>query len=65
VKIKDLRDILVFVLVTAAWVFSTVYLFDHPTDTNFATWAGLCLTITGVYHWICMKDDKEKDAPCQ
>ena len=59
--IKDLRDIWVVLAVSAAWVFSTIYLFRHPSDMNFATWAALCTTVTGVYHWICMKDDKIPD----
>lgn len=51
------------VLVTGAWVASTVYLFRHPSDMNFATWATLCGTMTGFYHFMTVKDDKTKD--CQ
>jgi hypothetical protein len=50
-------------LVTLILVAGTVYLFRNRSDTNFATWAGLCLTVTGAYHWLCVRDDKTPD--CQ
>jgi hypothetical protein len=58
-----LRDWVIMGLVLAAWINSTIFLWHHPTDTNFATWAGLLLTVTGVYHWICYKDQKVPDNP--
>lgn len=61
-KFSDIRDVLVFVLVSAAWIVATIFLFKHATDFNFATWAALCATITSAYHWIIMKDDKQTDA---
>jgi hypothetical protein len=29
---------------------------------NFATWAGVCGTLTGVYHLLVIRDSKIKDA---
>ncbi len=43
---------------------STVYLFMHPTETNFVTWSTFVGTTFGVYHWILYRDQKEADAPC-
>lgn len=63
-KLSDLRDVLIFLLVTGGWVAATIFLFKYPAEANFATWAATCTTITGVYHWIVFKDDKEKDS-CQ
>jgi hypothetical protein len=59
---RDLRDHLVMTIVTGAWVISTWFLWEHPTDVNFATWAGFGATMTGTYHWLNLRDDKEKDA---
>jgi hypothetical protein len=53
------------VLVTGAWVASTVYLFRHPSDMNFATWATLCGTMTGFYHYMTQRDDKTPDCEHQ
>jgi hypothetical protein len=63
IKNFDVRDWLVITLVTAAWAASTIFLFKHPSDVNFATWAGLAVTMTGTYHWLCIVDDKKPDAP--
>ncbi len=60
-KLSDLRDVFIFVMVSAAWIAGTVYLFYNRTDLNFATWATFSATILGAYHWISMRDDKEKD----
>lgn len=57
----DLRDRLVMGLVSGAWVASTVYLFKFHTDLNFATWATFSGTVTCVYHWLCVHDDKIPD----
>ena len=48
-------------LVTVMHFVATFYLFSHPSDVNFATWAGVTATITGVYHWINYRDDKTPD----
>lgn len=58
----DCRDVLVMAIVTAAWGASTWYLFKHPSDVNFATWCGLAVTMTSVYHWLCFMDSKKADA---
>lgn len=55
-------DYLVGGLVTAMWIFAGIYLWIHPSDLNFATWGGICGTLTCVYHWLNIKDDKQKDS---
>ncbi len=57
----DLRDTFVMLLVAQVWVASTVYLFLHPSEPVFVTWSGLCTTMGGIYHWICVRDDKIPD----
>jgi hypothetical protein len=52
----DIRDGLIGAIVAAAWVAATVYVFEFHSDLNFATYAGLCATMTGFYHWIVSKD---------
>jgi len=59
---NDYRDKTVFSLVILAWAISTIYLFKFHSDTNFGIWAGLCGTLTGVFHWLCVYDDKHGDA---
>lgn len=59
--VVKLTDYFVLGMVSAAWVASTVYLFLHPTDTNFATWGALAATMGGIYHWITVYDDKRPD----
>jgi hypothetical protein len=41
---------------------ATAFIFAHPDTMNFATWATLCGTLTGAYHWLILKDDKTPDA---
>jgi hypothetical protein len=48
-------------LVVAAWVAGTVFLFKHPAELNFTTWAGLVATVTGVFHWLTVADAKKPD----
>lgn len=48
-------------LVSVAWVAATVFLFVHHSDMNFATWATFSATVTGVYHWTTVHDDKTPD----
>lgn len=59
--VHDLRDWLVMGLVTIAWVAATVFLFKYHTEMDFATWATFSATITGVYHFLCVHDDKVPD----
>ena len=61
-KIVDHTDLIVFLMVSLAWIAGTVFLFMHPSDMNFATWATFSATITAVYHWIIFKDSKIPDA---
>lgn len=61
-NLRDIRDHIVMVIVTVVLVFATVFLVRHPTDANFMTWAGLVATIVGVYHFLCIFDDKRPDA---
>ena len=49
-------------LVTAAWFVSTYFLFRHPSESNFTTWATVTGTVTCAYHWLCIRDDKQQDA---
>jgi hypothetical protein len=59
---QDYRDIFVLLMVSAGWVAATVFLFLYHSTANFGIWAGLVGTIGGVYHWICVSDDKRVDA---
>ena len=54
-------DIFVMVIVSAAWIASTVYIFLHASDVNFATWCGMSATMGGIYHWLTVYDDKKPD----
>jgi len=47
--------------VALMWIFSSVYLWRHPSDGNFATWAAVCGTMTAAYHWLNIHDDLHKD----
>lgn len=58
----DFRDYFVGGLVAVMWAAATVYLFKFHSDANFVTWAGICGTMTCVYHWLNIRDSKEKDA---
>ena len=61
-NLRDIRDHIVMVIVTVVLAFGTVFLVKHPTDGNFLTWAGLVATVTGLYHFLCVFDDKRPDA---
>ena len=58
---RDCRDTASMVIFALAFAASVVYIFLHPTDINFATWAGLTATMGGIFHWLCIYDDKKKD----
>lgn len=49
-------------LVTSMWIAGTIFLFKYPQAVNFATWSGLVVTITGVFHWLTIRDAKLPDA---
>ncbi len=59
---QDYRDYFVLAVVTAGWLAATVFLFRYPSSVNFATWAGLVATVGGIYHYLCVSDDKRMDA---
>lgn len=58
----DFRDWVIAGHVGAAWIAATVYIFLHADDVNFVTWAGFSTTVGGIYHWLVIRDSKEKDA---
>jgi hypothetical protein len=58
----DIRDWIVVSSMVAIQLAATGFLFHHPDAVNFATWAGVCGTLTGVYHLLVIRDSKEKDA---
>lgn len=49
-------------LITCGWCVSSVYLFCHPTDMNFATWGTFSAVVIAAYRWIDFKDSKIPDA---
>ncbi len=55
-------DWIVLFLVTAGWGAGTAYLFMHPSAEVFVAWCGLAATMTGVYHWLTLRDAKVKDS---
>ena len=48
----EARDWFVIVLTAVLWCVSTVYLFKHPSEGDFATWATLSGTVLTAYHWM-------------
>jgi hypothetical protein len=60
----QLSDWLIMVNITSALTAATVYLFMHSGDAAFLTWCGLVTTVTTAYHWLIIRDSKEKDASC-
>lgn len=42
----------VMLLVALVWIASTVFIFLHPAEANFAVWATLAATVGGTYHWL-------------
>lgn len=59
---QDYRDVAVLILVSVGWLAATLFLFLYPSPINFATWAGFGATVGGVYHFLCVSDDKRIDA---
>ena len=58
----DTRDWLVIALLAGMHISATVFVFSHPDPINFGTWAGVTSTVTCAYHWLVIRDAKEKDA---
>jgi hypothetical protein len=58
----DTRDWLVIALMAGIQIAGTAFIFKHPDTMNFVTWGTLCGTLTGAYHWMVIKDSKQKDA---
>lgn len=58
----DTRDWIVIALMAAIQVAATVFLFEHTDAINFATWATVVGGLTTAYHWLVIRDSKEKDA---
>jgi hypothetical protein len=58
----DIRDWFVLGCISFVGLAATVFLFVHPSPTNFATFAGLQVTLMSAYHWMVVRDSKEKDA---
>jgi hypothetical protein len=58
----DTRDWIVIGLMGLIQVASTVFVFKHPDAINFATWATLCGTLVGAYHWMVIRDSKTPDS---
>jgi hypothetical protein len=57
----DLRDWLTLILMGGGFTASWVYVFEHPSDTNFGICVGAIGTFGAVFHWLCVKDDKMPD----
>jgi hypothetical protein len=58
---SDWRDYAVYALVVALGVFGSVYLWKHPSEVSFATWATVCGGIVAAMRWFDLRDDKEAD----
>jgi hypothetical protein len=59
----DARDWVVIVLMASIQGAGTWFIFEHPDGVNFATWATMCGTLIGAYHWMVLRDSKIPDAP--
>ena len=59
---QDYRDFFILGVVCVIMLEATVFLFLYPSSVNFATWSGLVATVGGVFHWLCVSDDKRVDA---
>lgn len=58
----DLRDYFVLAVLTNLVGAATVYLFIHPSDIAFGTWGTILATTVSGFHWMVIRDSKEKDA---
>ena len=66
---SDLTDWAALAGVTGIWLAATALLaFDTLVHRRldaalFGVWSGVVTTVTGVYHVVCVHDDKRPDAP--
>lgn len=51
-KSMGVTDWFILAKVSAMWTVATVYLFMHPSEASFATWAAFGATVAGVYQWL-------------
>lgn len=58
----EVRDWFVLGCISFVGLAATLFLFKYPSATNFATFAGLQVTLMGAYHWMVIRDSKQKDA---
>jgi len=59
---KDWRDYMTYVFTGAILTIASVYVWHHPSDINFATWATVCGTLSCILKWLDITDDKQRDA---
>ncbi len=58
----DTRDWIVIALMAAIQVAATVFIFLHPDTLNFVTYGTLVGGLISAYHWMVIRDSKQKDA---
>lgn len=58
----NFRDWFVIVVSTGLWLAATWFLFTHPGEANFATWATVSGSMLGAYHWMVIRDQKIRDS---
>ena len=62
---KDSRDWFIMILVGGIWAAGTVFIFRFGSKENavalMTAWGGICATMGGIYHWLTIRDDKQKD----
>lgn len=57
----DIRDWIVSGILILLTLVGCVYIFLHPSDMAFATWAGFTATLTGAFHYLNIQDSKVPD----
>jgi hypothetical protein len=62
----ETKDWFVMILVAIVWIAGTAFIFKFGSKENavllLSAWGGTCTTFGGIYHWLNIHDDKEKDA---
>lgn len=62
---NDTRDWFIMILTACIWAAGTVFIFKFGSKDNavllMSSWGGICGTMGGIYHWLTIRDDKEKD----
>ena len=58
---KDWRDYTTYAFAGIILIYASWYLFGHPSEVSFATWAGIVGSITAVLRWLDISDDKRAD----